>query len=269
MESEEQYQTSSEWQPPPPPAGLPLETGETMTLGQTLTGIFFEPARTFAALRRKPRFLAAALITIVAVTIFQFAFVQKLGFENILRQQLNNNPQTAQMSGEQRQQMMEMYQNPAFKAITYASPIIGFVIVFLIGALIYWGVANAFGGSANFLQSLSLIAYATMPPTLIVMILNLIVLLLKPTDDIDLSSAQRGLAQANLSFLVDAKSSPAIAAIVSSFDLFALYGVFLVALGFQKIAKLSSGVAWAIALGFWFIMLVFRVAWSIAFGAAI
>jgi hypothetical protein len=268
MEQQEQY-AASNWQPPPPPPGLPVETGETMTLGQTLINIFFEPARTFAALRLRPRFLVAALITIFAVTVFQIAFIQKIGLENIIRQQLNNNPQTAQMSGQDREKMMGMYSSPAFQAITYLSPVIGFVFVFLIGALLYWGLANAFGGSANFLQSLSLIAYATLPPTLIVMILNLVILLLKPAEDIELSSAQRGLAQANLSFLVDAKSSPAISAALASFDLFAFYGIFLVALGFKKIAKLSAAAAWGIAIGLWAIMLVLRIAWAIAFGSAI
>src|SRR4028119_733551 len=134
MESQEQYTTSPEWQPPPPPSGLPIETGETMTLGQTLTGIFFEPGRTFGALRIKPRFLVATLLTIAAVTVFQFAFIQKLGFDNILRQQLNNNPQAAQMSKEQREKMIELYQSPAVKALAYISPVVIFIVVFLIGA---------------------------------------------------------------------------------------------------------------------------------------
>ena len=34
-------------------------TGEEMSTAETLTGIFFEPSRTFVALRARPRFLVA------------------------------------------------------------------------------------------------------------------------------------------------------------------------------------------------------------------
>lgn len=272
MESQERFEsaiTNEEWQAPPPPDGLPTAPeSETMTLGQTLVGIFFEPGRTFAALRWKPRFLVAATITIVAVMMFQVFFIQKLGYENIIRDQINKSPQTEQMSSEQKNAAITLYLNPVMKGFIYASPAIGFVFVFLIGALLYWGASAAFGGSAGFLQALSIFVYSTFPPTVVAMILNIIILLLKSSEDIDPVAAQRGLAQANLGFLIDPKQQPALATALSSIDLFAFYGMFLAALGFQKVARLSAASSWTIVIIFWVIALVFRLAISLVSGVA-
>ena len=59
---------NQQWQPPPPPPGAAPTTqleGPEMSTPSTLTGIFFEPGRTFEALRRRPRFLVVGLILLV------------------------------------------------------------------------------------------------------------------------------------------------------------------------------------------------------------
>jgi len=51
--------------PPPPFAPTPPPPTVEMSTPQTLTSIFFEPGRTFEALRSRPRFLIAGLILLV------------------------------------------------------------------------------------------------------------------------------------------------------------------------------------------------------------
>ena len=267
MENPERF-TNEEWQAPPPPEGLPTETGETMTLAQTLTGIFFEPARTFASLRLRPRFLVAAVIILLSFAAFQIALIQKLGYDNIIRQQISNNPQVEQMQPEQKRTMIEFYNGAIGKTVIYASPIVGVVLVFVFGALIYWGAAAAFGGSSGFARSLALLAYAWLPVAAIAMLLNFVVLLLKNADDIDLAASRGGLARANLGVLIDAKAQPLLATALGSVDLIQFYGVFLVAVGFQKIAKLSAGSAWTIAITLWLIGVAFRLIGTAFSGAA-
>jgi hypothetical protein len=87
-----------------------------------------------------------------------------------------------------------------------------------------------------------------MPPALVFMIGNFIVLLLKPVDDIDLAHSQNGLLKANLGFFVDPNTSPVLAALLSSIDFFGIWGWILAAIGLQKVAKISSGAAWAVVL---------------------
>src|SRR5438309_8916736 len=74
-----QEQTSSEWQAPPPPEkiekGDPPQMSEVATLGN----VFFEPGRTFEDLRRKPRFIIAAVIMALMVFGYVIGLQMKVG----------------------------------------------------------------------------------------------------------------------------------------------------------------------------------------------
>ena len=88
---------------------------------------------------------------------------------------------------------------------------------------------------------------------------------LKSADDIDLATSQSGLLKANLSFLVDVKAMPVVGALLGSIDLFAFWGWALAAIGLQRVAKISSGAAWAIVLMLGLVGVAFKVLGAIFF----
>lgn len=256
-----------QWQEPPPSEQIKkVEEEPQMSEVATLGNIFFEPGRTFEDLRRKPRFLMAGVIILVLITLFQVLFIQKVGYERLIRARIEASPQTQQLSKEQIDQIIEQQSSPVFKGISYAAAPVVIAIVFLLGGLIYWLGANAMGGSASFLHGLSVWIYSSLPPTLLFVLANIIVLFLKSVDDMDLSSAQSGMVQANPAFFIDAKAQPVLAAVLSSFDLFAIWGWILAAIGLQKIAKISSGAAWAIVLILGLVGITGRVLMAFLFG---
>ncbi len=204
-------QNEPEWQAPPLPEEIldvkePAQMSEVGTLGS----IFFEPGRTFEDLRRKPRFLLAGLIIIFLVTLFQFAFIERIGFERVVREQFETNSSIQQMPDDQKQKFMESQSSPNAKIIRIASIPIVSIIVFLIGGLIYWLGANAMGGSARFTHGLSVWIYSSLPPAVIFTLANLLVLFLKSPDDIEVSAAQNSLLPSNPGFFVSGKSSPVL-----------------------------------------------------------
>lgn len=256
-----------EWQEPPPPEAVKkVEEPPQMSEAATLGNIFFEPGRTFEDLRRKPRFIMAGIIIIIAVSLFQILFIQKVGFEKLVRARIESNSRTEQLPKEQKEQIIQQQSSSVVKGISYAAPVIFLIFYFLIGGLLYWLGANAMGGSAKFLQGLSVWIYSSLPPTLIVMIANIIVLFLKSVDDMDLSTSQNGLVQANPGFFLDAKAQPVLTALLSGIDLFAIYGWILAAIGLQKVAKLSSGASWAIVLIIGLVGIAARVVIALIFG---
>ena len=256
---------SSEWIEPPPPADVKKEEPSQMSEVATLGNIFFEPGNTFEDLRRKPRFIIAGLIIIIGAALFQFLLNQKVGFENIVRARIESSSFTENLPKEEKEKQIQQQSAPMFAGITYVSVPIVIVITFLIGGLIYWLGANAMGGSAGF-QGVSVWIYSSFPPSILWLISNLIVLLLKSVDDIDLTTAQGGVLQANPGFFLDTKSQPVLAAVLSGIDLFAIYGWVLAAIGLQKIGKISSGSAWAIVLILGLIKVTVSVIWAAAFG---
>ena len=185
-------------------------------------------------------------------------FIQKVGFERIVRERLESNSSIQQMPEDQKQKMIEQQSSPMVKTISQIATPIFFVIFFVIGGLIYWLGANAMGGSARFLQSLSVFIYSSFPPIVVSTFANFLVLLLKSADDISIT-AERSLIQANLSFLIDGKTNKVLSALVATFDLFSIWGWILAAIGLSIVGKISKGAAWAIVIFVALIGVAYRV----------
>ncbi|HEY0098056.1 MAG TPA: YIP1 family protein [Pyrinomonadaceae bacterium] len=250
----------------PPHPAPPAPATETMSTAETLSGIFFEPARTFEALRSRPRFLIAGIILILAFMAFYILFVQRLGAENIARAQLE--ARSADMTPEQVEQALSIQRQPIVQAITYASFPIVFAVIFAAGAGLYLLGTMAMAKSMSYRQALSVWVYSSMPPLVISSLLSILLLFLKSKDDIDPSAVNQGLARANLGLLVNPKEQPVLGTLLGSIDLFQFYGLFLAAIGLRKVARLSSGAAWGIALAIWLVGVLARVGMSAAFGQA-
>ena len=251
----------AEWQAPPPPEG-PADEPEQPEMSEagTVFNIFLEPGRTFEDLRRKPRFIIAGLIIILLVTAFTFVFSAKIGPEGMKRfiaQQIDKNPQAASLSPDQKEKSIAL-QMTIQSVIRYVIPIF-LIIAFLIGALIYWLGSKAFGGDMSFSQALSVWVYSSLPITVVTILANFIVLSLKSADDIDIAVSQRGLIQANLGFFVNGKAMPVIATLLSTIDLFQIWGWILAVIGLRKVGKLSSSSSWTIVLLLALIGVIFRV----------
>lgn len=236
----------------PRPSGSPVTDPPQMSEVSTLLNVFMEPGRTFEDLRRKPRFILGLILISILASISVFALYQKMGEDGIRRainEQFDRSPQAASMPPEQRRGMVDMNMT-----IQKFMPAVVLVIVpvamFVIGLFYFLG-AKAFGGNGGFLHAVSVVVYSSIPPAVIGTIAGLIVLAVKSADEIDLATAQRGgLVQANPSMFIDGKAQPVLAAILSSIDVFQIWGWILAAIGLKITNKLSSGSAWAIVIIF-------------------
>lgn len=254
-------ENAADWQAPPPPIDtvLPQEPPQ-MSEASTLGNIFISPGETFEDLRRKPRFILAILTMIIVVTAYQFLFVQKMGedrMKSFMVEQMEKNPQMQSMPPEQKERAIEMNQKIAgFQR--YLIPVF-FLIAFAIGGLIYWLAGKVMGGSGNYWHGLSTWVYSSLPPLLIAMLANILILFLKSADEIDIASSQRDLIHANPSFFIDGKTSPVLATLLGTIDFFQIWGWILAAIGLQKVMKLSQSSAWAIVLILALVSLAIRI----------
>lgn len=250
----------TEWQAPPIPEQIrKTDEAPKMSEASTLGNIFFSPGETFEDLRRKPRFLLASLILIFVSSLFVIAFFEKIGIERMTRERIESSAMSQQMPAADREQAIQMQSQPFVKYLTYGSVVLGSLISILIGGLIYWLGANAMGGTMTFLRGVSVWVYASLPPTLVSMLANILVLFLKSPDDIDIKTSQSGLIHANPSFLIDTKAMPVLGALLGTFDLFLIWGWILAAIGLRVAGKISSGAAWAIVLLVGLLNIAFRV----------
>ena len=253
---------------PTPPAPQPAYAGTpapVMSTPATLTGIFLEPGRTFEALRERPRFVVAAIIILVLSLIITFLIFNKIDYSAFLRDQITKGPRGDQMTPEQVDAAVGFYNGPIGKVLIYVFPVIGVAVYIAAGGALYLLGSMLMGGVIRYKQAISVWTYSSFAPAVLSTIVGIIVVLITPAEDIN-PGQPGGVVRANLGILLPHGSSPALAALLSSFDIFTFYGLFLAALGLRKVGKMSSGSAWTVAVGLWLIGVILKVGWAAIFG---
>jgi hypothetical protein len=232
-------------------------TGEEMSTAETLTGIFFEPARTFEALRARPRFLVAGLIVLILTCAVTLVLYMRVDMAQFIRDRIEQSPRAAQLSEEQKEAQVRVGK---IIGMVFIPVVVPFAIAG--GAAIYLLLTMAFGGSITYKKALSVWCYSSLPPSILGTLIALLVLFLKSPDSI----VPENLVATNPAALMSAESSKVLLAFLKQFDLLRFYGMFLAALGLRKIAKLSSGAAWGVVLTLWLVLLLLSVGSAALFG---
>jgi len=232
-------------------------TGPEMSTGETLTGVFFEPSRTFEALRARPRFLVAGLILLILATVVTMVLYARVDMGQFIRDRIDKSPNAAQISETQKDTQVKVGKTIGMIFIPLSVP-----IALAIGAALYLLLVMAFGGSISYKQSLAVWTYSWLPPSVLGALIALLVLFLKAPETI----VPERLVATNPGALFGEESSRVLVAILSQFDILRFYGLFLAALGLRKVAKISSGQAWGVVLTLWFLGLLFAVGSAALFG---
>ena len=235
----------------------PATTGPEMSTAETLTGIFFEPSRTFESLRARPRFLVAGIILLVLSIIVTAALFMRVDMGQYIRERIERSPNAAQVPEAQKEMQVKygkiaaMVLVPAFTPITIAA-----------GAAVYLLGVMAMGGAISYRKSLSVWVYSSLPPSVLGALILILVLFLKSADSID----PEHMVVTNPGALFGEESSKVLVAALSQFDLLRFYGMVLAALGLRKVGKISSGQAWGIVIAFWAILALLRIVMAVIRG---
>ena len=236
-----------------------------MSTGATLAGIFFEPTRVFQNLRAHPRWLAAILIAGIISAVYTAAFYRRVGPERIVNftfDALEQSPikPPPEALAESRRQELEKASSTSAQVMNAISTVAtGFFGVAFLAAISLLGVL-AFGGRMHYWQTYSVVAYVSLPVTLIQKLISFLVLYLKAPEDIHPLLGQESLVYDNLALLVSSKDHPILYTFLATFGILALYRIWLMATGLREGAyKLSSSGAWGVTIALTLLFLVFRV----------
>jgi hypothetical protein len=248
---------NQEFHAPPPPPTPEAPAGETMSTPATLTGIFFEPSRVFAALRYRPRFLMAAIVLFVLTAGVTAVVYMRVDMGQYIREKMERSQRNQNATPEQKELGVKIGKIIGAVGIPISVP-----ITIAAGAALYLLGVLAFGGSITYKQSLAVWVYSSLPPAVFGSLVAVLVLFLKAADTID----PEHLLVTNPGAFLGPDSSPVMVALLSQFDLLRFYGLFLAALGLKKVAKMSTGAAWGVVLTFFILRAVLAIANAAIFG---
>jgi len=235
-------------------------TPEPQGMGEMsrVAGVFFEPKKTFEDIARRPTFWVPLLISIIFGLAFTQAVGQRIGWERVVRHQMEMSSRNQQATPEQREKGVQMGVKIA-SVISYLGPILGVVIYTLVTASVLLGiVAGIMSAPVKFKQVFAVCAWAGVPGILFA-VLGIIVMYLKPPEDFNINNP----LVFNPGAMMDPQtSSKFVYSLASSLDLFSLWAILLIATGLKAAAgmKLSFGGAMFSVLLPWGVFVLGRAA---------
>ena len=243
--------------PDPPP--------KMSTLG-TLTGIFFEPTSVFRNLRAHPQFMAAVIIAGLLNGLYVAAFVHRITPERIINftvDKLEESPlkPPPEALAKMRTEGVEQQKTVTTQEFNVVKSVVShFFGVAFIAALCLLGVL-AFGGRMHYWQTYAVMAYVSLPVTLIQKGISFIILYLKSPDDIHPILGQESLVYDNLGLLVSGKDHPILYVIATTIGVITFYRIWLSAAGLREGGyKVSNSAAWGVTITLAVIGLLFGIA---------
>lgn len=231
---------------------------------ERITGVFYEPDPVFKNLRHHPRWLAAFLVIAFFSLTYHIAFTQRVTPQRIAAETADKVIEGGWVPADQaaahRAQQIAFAGTPVSR-ISAAAATVGWAFIgMLVLAGLYQLCVLAFGGRINFWQSLSVATYGWLPSAVVATVLNLILLYVKPADDIDVFKGAQGLARADLGLLFNPAAHPLLYVMGSFVGVFTLYRWWVTVSGLRNTAtKISTGSAWGIAFLLWLVGLVFAL----------
>jgi hypothetical protein len=166
-------------------------------------------------------------------------FTQHVGWDRMMKQQFDMNPQMQQMPADQREKALEFWSRFG-SVMGYGFAVVGTPLTFLILAAIYLGmVKGIMSAPVTFKQSMAAVAWGWMP-NVIAGILAMVVMFLKSPEDFRLDNP---LVFNPGAFMDPVTSNKFLLSVASSLDLLWIWSLILMAIGLKAAGgkKLSMG----------------------------
>ena len=228
-----------------------------------LFGVLVAPGETFRSIAEKPTWLPPLLLLILLGAIVGFEVQMRTDPEEMVREQLEMIK--VDVPQEQVDKMIEDAESrtTAAKAGLAALGVVLQAVVYAVVAVLFWIGFRLFGSEMDYLRSLATTLHGYMPFA-VASLLNLPVMLSRESLTFE-EATQGGVLVSSLKALAPEDASPATEALLGSLDLFTIWTLVLLTIGYKAVAKVSTAVASGIVILFWLVYVVGKVGIAAAF----
>ena len=239
--------------PPAPPSAVAPKPNTF----QRIAGVLMSPASTFEDIARRPDVLIPLLVIVVCSIIGTALIVPRVDFAATYREAFEG----MNVPAERMERSIRMAAAVG-KATAYFGPVLQ-LIAFAVIAGVLLIAFRMFGGEGDYKQAFSVVLYSWMP-LVIKSILAIVVIMTKKTITLpDLANPLRS----NLAFLADMKQQPLLFSLFGSLDIFTIWTLILMIIGFAALSRSSKAKSAAIVISLWLIVVLFKLGGA-ALGAA-
>lgn len=213
------------------------ESVPPMSEAARLSGVIINPVAAFTDIAARPRWWTAALILIVVQILFIHAFSSRVGWESLIREQIESNSRLQELPAEQRERIIE--QQSRFGAVTgYAGAFLGLILITLVSAALFKGLFAIMDVTMPLRRAYAVTWYA-MLPGVISGLLALVVMYSKDPADFDLRNP---LAFNIGAYLDKGSTAKSVYSLATSLDLFSIWLVVLLGIGYAAASQFRVSV---------------------------
>jgi hypothetical protein len=242
-----------------PEAGPPGSDAPRMNFVQRIVGMYTSPQETFEDINRNGSWLAVYIIMAVLVASIAYLPQTRMDHETYMRKALEMNPMTKNMSEEQIKQIVD---RPVGAFQKYSGPFLaalGALVVYVVCAASLLLVIVLMGGALTFKKSLSLTIWGMAPPGIVGGLLAILFMFIKDPDTLEIDASAN--VASNLGMLVSKKEHAVLHSLLGSIDIFSVWTIILLAIGFSVASggKLSRGKAAAGIVSLWVVYVALKL----------
>jgi hypothetical protein len=241
------------------PAPAPADAGGFF---QNLIDLYFGPRAAFTRIVASPRFLIPLVVYAACVLGFTGVWLHKMDPTEFMKVQIEESGRADRIPADQREAIIERQAKmmPIFAWVV--GPVFIALMLLVVAAALLFVFRFFYGSEVGFKQALAIVIWTFLAVGLVTTPVTLAIMSLKG----DWNVSPQEAVQANLGLLLD-KSTAAkpLWTLFTSIDLFQLWMVFLLAVGFAVASKKSTASAlWGVAIP-WLIIVGIKVGWAAIF----
>lgn len=220
---------------------------------KNLSGVLTSPGETYRRLREDPLWLTAAVVLLLVAILGTAVAIPKIDFAEVTRSQMESSGR--QMTEEQLDRVTEFYDKFG-PVMTFAQAGLGLPIGWLMVALLMWVLIRMLGGiDLSFKQSFAT-TVNSMAPWLLHTLFSIPLLLGR--SEIGFEELQAGgLLKHSLGHYLEAEG--AMQQLLNSINVFSIWTVILLGIGFSVVGRVSKGKALGSAVGLWILGILIKV----------
>jgi hypothetical protein len=221
-----------------------------------IVGAVVSPVETFRSIAERPDWIVPLVVAIILSVLSTVLIAPHIDIDASMRKQLAKKD----MPAAQIDRMIEMSKktqkfNPVIVAVIVP------IVFFAISAIMLFAF-RAFGGEGTFRQSMAVTAYAWVP-SIIKGCLTLVVILMGGTI---LQQDMATILKSNPGAFLGDSASPVLVSLLSSLDVFTIWMLVLMTIGYSYMARLSRAASASIVFGLWLVTVLVSAGFHAAFG---
>lgn len=231
-----------------PPLDAPSPAGLSQV--ERVVDTYIAPKKTFDDIRRSASWWLPFLIGVVITYAFMFAVQSKVGWDQVVQNNLRENPkQMEQMEKAPPDQQAKTLRiiTMTTKGIFIAFPLLTLIVAAICSGIFMLSCNFGLGGRGTYSQYLAVWMYAALPLAIHGLLTIILLFAGGGGENFRLDNP----VGTNAGFYLDPTTSPWLIKLLTSFDLFQLWSLALLSLGCAAVARISVKSAAMVVFGWW------------------